>query len=57
MINYCIASDYQRIVGDIIFYMYLISVHCETCALAGLECWTFFLWEEFQLHAPSEIEG
>lgn len=56
MINYCIASDYQRIVGDIIFYMYLISVHMETCALAGLKCWTF-LWEEFQLHAPSEIEG
>lgn len=35
MINYYIASDYQRIVRDIIFYMYLISVHIETCALAG----------------------
>lgn len=35
MINYYIASDYQKIVRDIIFYMYLISVHFETCALAG----------------------
>ena len=35
MINYNIASDYQKIVRDIIFYMYLISVHFETCALAG----------------------
>lgn len=36
MINYYIASDYQKIVRDIIFYMYLISVHIETCGLAGL---------------------
>lgn len=35
MINYYIAPDYQKIVSDIIFYMYLISVHFETCALAG----------------------
>lgn len=60
MINYYIASDYQRIVRDIIFYMYLISVHIETCALAGLNAelfFFFFLWEEFQLHALSQIEG
>lgn len=35
MINYYIASDYQKIIRDIIFYMYLINVHFETCALAG----------------------
>lgn len=59
MINYCIASDYQKIVRDIIFYMYLISVHSETCALAGpnAELFFFFLWEEFQLHAHSQIDG
>lgn len=46
MINYYIASDYQRIVRDIIFYMYLISVHIETCALAGLnaELFSFFFF-------------
>lgn len=29
MINYSIAPDYQKIVRDIIFHMYLISVHVE----------------------------
>lgn len=43
MINYCIASDYQKIVRDIIFYMYLISVHSETCALPGLNAELFFI--------------
>lgn len=42
MINYYIASDYQRIVRDIIFYMYLISVHMETCALAGPNAELFY---------------
>lgn len=34
-INYYIAPDYQKIVKDITFHMYLISVHIETCALEG----------------------
>ncbi len=42
MINYYIASDYQKIVRDIIFYMYLISVHFETCALAGPNAELFY---------------
>lgn len=42
MINYCIASDYQKIVRDIIFYMYLISVHSETRALAGSNAELFY---------------
>lgn len=42
MINYYIASDYQKIVRDIIFYMYLISVHIETCALAGPNAELFY---------------
>lgn len=56
MINYYIASDYQKIVRDIIFYMYLISVHFETCALANPNACMNFLWEEFQLHALFQNE-
>lgn len=56
MINYYIASDYQKIVRDIIFYMYLISVHFETYALAGPNAELFY-GDEFQLHANSQIEG
>lgn len=44
MINYYIASDYQKIVRDIIFYMDLISVHFETCALASPKAELFYGW-------------
>lgn len=42
MINYYIAPDYQKIVRDIIFHMYLISVHIETCALEGPNAQLFY---------------
>lgn len=42
MSNYYIASDYQKIVRDIIFYMYLISVHFETCALVSPKAELFY---------------
>lgn len=42
MINYYIAPDYQKIVRDIIFHMYLISVHIETCALQGPNAQIFY---------------
>lgn len=44
MINYYIAPDYQKIVRDIIFHMYLISVHVETCALEGPNAQLFFFF-------------
>lgn len=42
MINYYIAPDYQKIVRDIIFHMYLIIMHVETCALEGPNAQLFF---------------
>lgn len=53
MINYYIAPDYQKIVRDIIFHMYLISVHVETCALEGPNA-RLFLQEKFQLRTVAE---
>lgn len=56
MINYCIAPDYQKIVRDIIFHMYLISVHVETYALEGPNARLFF-GEKFQLRALTENDS
>lgn len=55
MINYYIAPDYQKIVRDIIFHMYLISVHIETCALEGPKARLFY--EKFQLCALAENDS
>lgn len=55
MINYYIAPDYQKIVRDIIFHMYLISVHIETCALEGPNAQLFT--GKFQLRALAENDS
>lgn len=47
MINYYIAPDYQKIVRDIIFHMYLISVHIETRVLEGPKMRLFFYKRNF----------